>query len=272
MVLSAILCLSACSATDQDVPDSSTPPEPTPVNYSILWSATPGVDLQARPAELIRAAIGGAEMTQWYGSLKSFPGYAAAITGSETRLLEPWAWQIVPTDLRKAVTTWVYSYHLLDVKASVEEITGTTCGFRQSVVRANPPSSPPSSTYVAPKNFRSAFHQTAYRITMTKPADQPAGASGTRDEDPAEETSKSPRVPTWNVYGSWKIHDIEILSPDSPDRNPVGCTDWWKQRFPSIVPDGTGDFTAPPEGFETKLPQPQPATFPEWISPGKTAA
>lgn len=100
------------------------------------------------------------------------------------------------------------------------------------------------------------------RVRLHNPASDP-GRAGPVDTDPNNSDPHARRVPTWNVFGEWKIDQVEYLTVK---HIPDACTSWWKSEFPAYIQPPGEKILLEPEGV-TPPTSPVLTQFPEWIDP-----
>ncbi|MCJ0906813.1 hypothetical protein [Rhodococcus sp. ARC_M6] len=224
-----------------------------------VWSADAGIDLFSRGSELLRAAY---EAGYYWPVIKEvddfFPGYTKAL-GSDRDVFGNTRFE-TGSEFSAPVAQTEFT-HITDYSATDSAVSGTICKYWISTSEGmNGSVSPPTA---------------AYRIVLENRGKSP-GLPGVADSDP-EFGESSDRIPSWDVFGSWKIRSGSWLFGTSgrsaPDGEgvPPGCHDWWLQQFPGLTYVGpTDQFRSQPEGFVAPV-MPLGVQYPGWISPANVS-
>ncbi|WP_055475602.1 hypothetical protein [Gordonia sp. HS-NH1] len=268
-VVGALLtCGIACTPAPEPSPPSSVQ-RPT-IPYSVQWSAADGIDIQDRPAELIRATFDGGEMAAWAGVAHSFPGYADAVAGTRD-YFGNWGRPDQPPTPgnRIPVANTVMSRHIASMTVTDTAVTARICTLRQAVKPAYPPAADAEGSFIGEARPRTL------EVQLRKPSGVSAGTSGHRDESAANHNFRGNDQPSWNVFGNWSIGAIRDLRGvndfwgDEPE-----CVAWWRKKFPGWTGTTSLDFQPPHpvngpwEWYNLlALDPPAPPSFPEWIAP-----
>lgn len=257
ILTSTTIFVAGCSS-----PPPAPPKTPPVVPYSTVWSTQSGVDLYARPAELIRASFEGARMAEWAGVDNSFPGFAAAVAHAD-----PYSAYFGSTTQKPNDSTEPYGGRLnlqliARLNASDTDISAMICTFRRRL----PPKKLP-----APGVDKSSFYVLArprtFTIHLTRSPNGQVGQTGLSDRNPTEHDPRGHKVPTWNVFGDWHITSLKEVLDDV--YNQPECVNWWPTVLPGwrTVPDYP--YIEPPATATSRwsaLAIPSlPPNYPEWI-------
>ena len=245
----AMMCVagsSACGGGGSEAPAEVGPVREFP--YTTVWSASPGVDLFGRGAELIRAAEEAAVYTFVVGPEAEFPGYFDAVRDSDIGLF-PADHDFRTENGKYLQDRYTWFRNIVDYSADAGRVSATVCTYR---------------VYEDPAKYRSdiVLH-VAVRIALVNTSDVP-GRAGIVDTDAAARDPRAQHPPSWNVFGTWNIVDYtSFLTNETPQ----GCIDWWKQEFPMFTADRLGSraLISPP-GFVMPT-MPVAVQYPEWIGP-----
>ncbi|MBD1320588.1 hypothetical protein IDF66_13455 [Gordonia hankookensis] len=267
----------ACATPDSPAEQSltiSSRTAPTPVSpqdyryptdiagpYNVVWSATDGIDLYSRPAELARAYLESCQLSV-YGRKATYPGAlnAAPQPSVENRIgcLYP---PKGPEGTFPALFGTMYA-HIAQIRASHAEVSARGCYLGSG--RAEVATSEPESDYLS-----------AYEFSFT--AKLPPQAVDPRANVQREAaTGTGTRAPQFDVFYPWKFDAVPWATTRTPEP-PVSeqpCTIWaagMLDQIPAyrgqnpIAPDGDVAVLIPKlfgdEGFPT-LPQ-----SPAWPAP-----
>ncbi len=261
-------CGIACTPAPE--PSAPSPVQRPTIPYSVQWSAVEGIDIQDRPAELIRATFDGGEMAAWAGVAHSFPGYADAVAGTRDYYdsLGSTTQPPKPQNLPPWASTVRYR-HITTLNATDTHITARICTLRRFIKPFGEP-----TRYSGDGSFFGVSPHTL-DIVLSKPADTSPGVPGERDDSP-EHDPPGNNQPHWNVYGNWTI---DAIHDPYGDNGVFGtepeCIAWWKQLFPGWTSvTRPGDFRPPHpvngpwEWYNLlALDPPAPPSYPEWIAP-----
>ncbi len=250
VVFAAALLTVSCGTTDDSPPTTATtsPRLDLELLNSNVWSADPGVDLFSRGAELVRAAVEAGDITLFAGIEASFPGYAAAINGPRKVGDDAIDSEFVSESETLPQSKRTEYLHITSYAEEGRTVSANVCRF---YLRAEPVSGAEAND-----------HTFCEGVTLENSSADP-GAVGQRDESVTEHAPQAQRLPTWNVFGTWKIKKLKLLSfADIPD----SCIDWWRQQFPMLTQIGiTKSFGANPESPPPIMPV--AVQYPEWIAP-----
>ncbi|MFC9432982.1 hypothetical protein [Nocardia sp. NPDC057030] len=249
VVFAAVLLTVGCGTTDEKPPTTSTTsPQPdTELLNSNVWSADPGVDLFSRGAELVRAAVEAGDITLFAGIGASFPGYAAAINGPRQVGDDAIDSGFVSDSKTLPQSKRTEYLHITSYAEEGRTVSANVCRF---YLRAEPVPGAESNDH------------TFCEGVMLENSSADAGTSGQRDESVSDHAAQARRLPTWNVFGTWKIKKLKLLSfADIPD----SCIEWWRQQFPMLTQIGiTKSFAASPDSPPPI--KPVAVQYPEWIA------
>ncbi|WP_213574817.1 hypothetical protein [Rhodococcus sp. USK13] len=255
IVCSAVATLifaSGCGTEPHIEPAPTLGAQDREVLYSHVWSADPGVDLFSRGAELVRATYEAGEYTAFVGLENSYPGFGRAVRG-EAHHGDPDI-EYFMTSLKVQTETQAPGTifgHITAYQSTETSVAATVCHY-----------------YLFPENDTTNISLNPLSMAFSfelERAGVDAGPAGIPDTDPARKNPRAHRVPTWNVFGDWKITRLHYLRELNGDVIPRGCTDWWRQQFPAFTENPSGTLAAPP-GFEPPT-MPVAVQYPEWIGP-----
>ncbi|MGW6655492.1 hypothetical protein [Rhodococcus sp. NPDC055024] len=220
----------------------------SPLPYTTVWSADPGIDLFGRGAELIRATKESVDSAYAAGMEYAYPGYLDAVRDIDSKISP--ANPRFHTDGRANdgnVYTWFR--HIIDYSDSSNSVSATVCSYR---------------LYQEPrKSDSSMVLSDSAQITLANTAELP-GKPGIIDTDVEGHDPRAQRTPVWNVFGNWKITGYTSILSNAISQ---GCIDWWKQEFPTFTLDTQGSRAVlPPPGYVMPT-MPLAVQYPEWIGP-----
>ncbi|PXW31040.1 UNVERIFIED_CONTAM: hypothetical protein DES50_106172 [Williamsia faeni] len=263
------LVLTGCSTASTPAPTST---QPTPdVPYTTIWSAADGINLNTRPAELIRATVESGEMSGWTGVDYSFPGFADAIANA-TDYNGYWGNTTQPPSPDNLVSLdWrLFARHITTLSATDSHVTARVCTLHLPLVDQDVVLK--STGYTS--SFGSVTQPYTVDVTLTKPASTTPGTSGQPDRAPDIHNPRALDVPDWNVFSPWTISSITLLEGvnDYYGTEPE-CMAWWRQKYPGW--DGTSLTFGPPAPITTDtgffealmITRPGPPNYPEWLGP-----
>ncbi|PXW31042.1 UNVERIFIED_CONTAM: hypothetical protein DES50_106174, partial [Williamsia faeni] len=239
--------------------------------YTTIWSAADGINLNTRPAELIRATVESGEMSAWAGVDHSFPGFADAIANA-TDYNGDWGDTTQPPrpDNLKTRDWRLFARHITTLNATDNHVTARICNLHLPLLDED--------FVVTPKaeldSFRSVTRPITFDVTLTKPTDTTSGTSSQPDTKPDTRNPSALDTPNWNVFSPWTISSITVLETvnnyygDEPE-----CMAWWRQKYPGW--DGTSLTFGPPTPITTDtgffealmITRPGPPNYPEWLGP-----
>lgn len=209
------------------------------------------------------------QMGAWASVDHAFPGYREALSEiTEFTELFGSLTQRPQEDPRSVIYRDLFNYHLGAMSASADHITATVCTLER--FRTPEVSTPPPPSYSPSPNFPSATQPYTFTVELQRPegsgADQPAGLP---DRSADEHDPRGGKVPSWNVFGDWKIRVLKtdrLGVYDQPE-----CLAGWRQLFPGwIMPPGDPLAFHPPQptsDFDTAVAfRTVPPNFPEWIA------
>lgn len=255
------MVLAGCGQSPQPEETPPATPDP-PVQYTTQWTAPEGRDLFDRAGELVRASVEAGDYALSFGAqgqfadFPPFPGYMDAIGApyeSDPRYT-PFYYARGPK--KPDTTEWSRNYYLAELTADGTTIDATVCGYSLGS----------SST----ENYSLDLLKDAIHVRLSTTADSP-GLPGIPDADPDSTDPRAHIIPSWNVFGDWKID--ELVNASLTDRSSIAtpCTDWWQTQFPTYTRrDGT-PFLYPPEGFVFPTVPDDARQYPEWIGPADSS-
>ncbi|MFE3280683.1 hypothetical protein [Nocardia sp. NPDC059239] len=94
-----------------------------------------------------------------------------------------------------------------------------------------------------------------------------AGVTGIANPDPNYHDPHAQLPPRWDVFGKWKITNIQSASGAS--EFPAECVPWYQQQFPTYIKDPEFNRLNAPQNM-TVPHQPVAQQFPEWIGPSNS--
>ena len=252
--LAIAVCLPpACSRSSDDSQQFAREPL---VLYTDVWSADPGIDVLARSAELVRATAEAGLLSFYVGERNSYEGFSAAIEGPRRGRDPAIAKELTErADYSKQRPATVF-HHLTGVTANDKSIHAVACSYRLYPVRRHPEN--------RTENLSLFPIRDAIEIELENTASSP-GQPGVSDSDASRVDSRAHRLPSWNVFGSWKVRKLRFVEYGI-DRLPDECADWWQERFPTFTRSPELNALFPPPDFEAPL-MPVAPQYPEWISP-----
>ena len=103
-------------------------------------------------------------------------------------------------------------------------------------------------------SFSSAIH-----VQLSTTAENP-GLPGIRDDDLDATDPPAHIIPSWNVFGDWKIDGMVNAALTNDRSLQAPCFDWWRIQFPNL-PEDMQYPTAPEDYLQ----------YPEWIGPAEAA-
>ena len=263
------LVLTGCSTANTPAPTST---QPTPdVPYTTVWSAADGINLNTRPAELVRATVESGEMSAWAGVDHSFPGFADAIANANA-YSGYWGDTTQPSspDNLPSRTATLFARHIASLRATDNQITARVCNLHLPLVDQDVVLK--STGYTS--SFRSVTVPTSLDVTLAKPANTTPGTSGQTDHAPEIHNPRALDTPDWNVFSPWTIRSIALLETvNDYYGNEPECMAWWRQKYPGW--DGTSLAFGPPTPITTEngffealmITRPGPPNYPEWLGP-----
>lgn len=255
---------------------STSPPAPPPVKrpavpYSVVWSGASGVDLASRPAELVRASIESGRMAQWAGVDYAFPGYADALSNvTKYSGLFGSTWQ-KPHKYGSfdGPRTNLYMAHIGEMTHTADRVTATVCAFERSdLTRHKPIPTPVPPNYYVGTSVPHETQPVTYTLELLRSSSAPDQPTGLPDHSVTEHDPRGAKVPSWNVFGDWKIHVMD--SDRMGDYTQPPCVAWWARVFPgwSAPANAPWDF-APPYPVKDWTAATGvhglPINYPEWI-------
>lgn len=216
--MTAVLLLAGCSSNHQ--PQQPTPTPSTPAgwpatlsDFTVVWTAEPGIDVTTRPAVAVRAYAESYLLARLTGDDRYlYPGFQQAVDRNQPAD-HPTGTQFLWPKLKDPQRPWVGTEqaHILSIASSGRDVTVVTCEYLfgaadegrhrgYSPIIAQPP--PDSGIY-------------PMRITITAPAT--VGPPLAPQSGPA-------RAPSIDVFGGWRITSHQGgyiagygLAPEWPD-------------------------------------------------------
>ncbi len=201
------LIASACTSAPTNQPTYSSPKQtfvpptsPAPVDYefptkyagdfTVVWSAEPGIDLFSRPAEVMRATFEAHSITR-VPSVINYPGAIAATAEANTRKPGLQIGYQERVDTSVSPTSGTNYFHVLRMESTANAISATVCDFRSGLVYH-----PKSSAYSIIAGFLASFHATL-----------PAGSVDRRAHAPVHGTpaGKGDRAPRYDAFAPWQV-------------------------------------------------------------------
>ncbi|WP_439029713.1 hypothetical protein [Gordonia terrae] len=268
-VIGVILIGAGCSTSGAEPAETSAISRPD-IPYSTQWSAAAGIDVQSRPAELVRATIDGGEMSAWAGVDHSFPGYADAVANAREYFGYWGSTDQPPTPgNRIPAADTAMSRHIASMTTSDTTITARICTIRQSIKPAYPPLENTDGSFIGGAQPRTL------EVHLRKSTDASPGTAGERDDSPTEHDPRASDQPSWNVYGNWTIDAIrDLYGKNNMWGDEPECVAWWHKKFPGWSGTTSLDFQPPHpvngpwEWYNLlALDPPAPPSYPEWIAP-----
>ncbi|APA96500.1 hypothetical protein [Nocardia seriolae] len=244
--------LVGCSDTSEPSVAPTTSRERHPdIDYSYVWSASPGVDLFGRPAELVRATLEASQYAYFVGIDESYPGFQKA-TQQAVDSNDPNADALLSL---KAVTSpekpapHTTFAHITNLSGNDTEVSAFVCRY----------------DVPAPNQGGRAERWLArvMQVRLTNSANTP-GRAGIADTDPNQTDPRAHMPPNWDVFGNWNVVGAKWVLPDQVPGQ--GCTAWWHERFPEFAISADGSLDAPQDWQAPAMPV--AAQYPEWIGPG----
>ena len=269
-----VVVLMLCAAMLAGCTHESPPPAPEvkrpPVPYSVVWSGASGVDLNSRPAELIRASLESATMARWAGVKFAFPGYDEALAhDAKYSELFGLKWQEPNTNPRDDPQPWLYNYHIGAMTHADDRVTATVCTLRR-FDRSTLSKTPPGPNDTPWQTFGGVTFPVTYTVELTRKTTDPDQPTGAPDRSAEDHDPHGSKVPSWNVFGDWSIR--EISNDIDGDYTQPECTSWWRQVFPGWTAPASApeDFTPPFPMSDWEWPNVTgvdslPMNYPEWI-------
>lgn len=254
----AAVTLVACGGGDSTPADTTAQPNlDPPVRYTTEWTAPDGIDLLGRTGELVRASVESGDYALAFGVGKfadfpQFPGYLEAIgapSESDNRYT-PYYYARSPE--KPDTNEWAQYYHLARVTTDGKNIDATVCGYG---LGDNPA-----------KNYNLSPIKDAIHVQLSTTADSP-GLPGIPDADPAASDPRAHFLPSWNVFGDWKIDGMVHAAYSDNGAVAEPCFDWWAAQFPTFVRTEPSPYLYPPEGYVFPTLPADHLQYPEWIGP-----
>lgn len=249
--VTVFLLVSGCGSKPP-VPEQDARPD---VLYSNVWSADSDIRLLDRGPELVRATYEASIYATFVGADDSYPGYRGAVGGPTSRgnvdKREYFTWrkpegtqQLPRTDFN----------HITSYSETDTRISAVVCSYYLFPDNRDNPSFEPLGA--------------ATTIELDRTTEVPLGAPGIPDQSPSDAGGPDARMPTWDVFGGWKIRRIVDIDTLSGGVNPDGCVNWWQQQFPMFTSKSPQNVLSKPDGFVPPT-QPIAVQYPEWIGPAK---
>lgn len=245
--VAASLAVFSCG-TDRGASELQPSPVQEPV-YSTVWSTGHDLDLFGRGAEVTRAAVEAALYATVVGAAQSFPGYENAlpayISPTNPAVEDFFVSNRPDGSLQKPMTSFK---HLADLDDSSRSVKATVCDYWVDV--EGEPNAGPEQLHGA------------WQVELANPEGDP-GRPGIADGDGLSHDLRGGKVPTWDVFGSWKINVLRYIPLE---KIPPVCADWWQERFPTFVHRNEYNALYAPPGY---VPDTMPVApqYPEWIGP-----
>lgn len=198
---------------------------------------------------MTRAALEAGEYATYVGAAQSFPGYLDALPGyisSTNPAVEDYFFSNQPGESQQKPTT--FFRHIAELEESKRTVNATVCDYWID---------PDGTANPGPNQLRGAWW-----VKLSNPGGDP-GVPAVADTDARTNDQREHPIPTWNVFGSWKIDKLKYVPIEEIPRS---CVDWWQERFPTFVPRNGSNVLDPPEGY---VPETMPVAvqYPEWIGP-----
>ncbi|KAA8877339.1 hypothetical protein F3087_45025 [Nocardia colli] len=249
--LSVVIVGTGVCACDPD----KQPSKPDPA-FSNVWSAEPGIDLFSRGTELVRAAHESGWLVNRAGIDNAYIGYREALAppdndhDMDVLFTEQKTFQGADSVLQAGKET-DYS-RVTALSANGKTVTATVC------------------RYVVPEKGVNSGNLNDFASTMSvvdlrlENTGSEPGKTGVADNDPGQHDPAAHRVPSWNVFGTWKITKIKR----NLDADPEGCRSWFQQQIPGLIAEPGSKTLKFPPTLQIP-PQPVAVQYPEWISPSQ---
>lgn len=251
---------SSQSASSTVAPQDYRYPSETAGPYNVVWSASEGIDLHSRPAELARAYVESCQLSV-FGRQATYPGAVAAapepsVVNRVGCLFAPKR----PEGWFPALSGTMYA-HIAEIRASERELSARGCYLRSG--RAEVRTGEPESAYLS-----------AYEFSFT--AKLPPNAVDPRSNIPRTAApGTGTRAPQFDVFYPWKFDAAPwgIRPPPQPPFNERPCSRWaagMLDRIPAysgqspFAPDGSSAELVPKLSGEQGFPTlPQSPAWPE---------
>ncbi|MFD0926485.1 hypothetical protein [Williamsia deligens] len=220
--------------------------------WSNVWSASTGIDLFTRGAELVRASVEAGLLAKAHGPDHSFVGYQQAIGPLDFSYGDPrlrnknFGYATEGFDPSVPEFSVIY-YRLTELRSDASSIDAKVCSYGLT----------PYPSEAGKYLFRAVF------VTLEKAANASAGTSGVKDSG-TYATGEKGRAPTWNVFAPWSITQLRSVEAQEI---PASCAAWWGSVFPDAVKSSTSNQMVRPSGGPIAPDVPQ---YPRWIGPSDT--
>lgn len=230
-----------------------------PVHYTTEWTAPENIDLFDRASELVRVSVESGDYAMSFGvdgdypDYPPFPGYAKAI-GAPARgdVNFTDAYYATPFPQADLVERARY-YHLAQLTTDGKSIDATVCGYR---IGAD------ESSKLALSPLKGAVH---VRLSTTSVS---PGLPGIADADAESSDPRAHVLPSWDVFGDWKIDTLINAGFDERDTFSGACFPWWSEKFPTFTPKYNLPYLFPPDDYVYPSMPEKHVQYPEWIGPG----
>lgn len=259
VIVAAVVGVVGCGG--QDSPRSDVPAGPNldpPVRYTTEWTAPAGTDLFSRTSELVRVSVESGDYALAFGASGSFdefppfPGYLEAIGAPQDGDSRYTPWYFARSPEKPDSVDWAQHYHIARVNNDGKAIDATVCGYGLG---------PDSTENSALSPIKDAIH-----VQLSTGSDTP-GLPGISDTDAAARDPRAHFLPSWNVFGDWKIDGMVHAALSDDDSIAAPCAEWWSAQFPTFVRKGESQYLSPPDGYVFPTAPDNHLQYPEWIGP-----
>ncbi|WP_084727414.1 hypothetical protein [Rhodococcoides yunnanense] len=90
---------------------------------------------------------------------------------------------------------------------------------------------------------------------------------GIPDTDAMSHDRRAHFLPSWNVFGDWKIDEMVHAAYTDDESIAAPCHDWWAAQFPTFVHKDASPYLYPPDGYVFPTVPDNHLQYPEWIGP-----
>ena len=267
------LIATACTSGPTDRPTVSSPKQtfvpptsPAPADYqfptryagdfTVVWSAEPGIDLLSRPAEVVRATFEAQSITR-VPSVINYPGAIAATADANRRRPTLQIGYQERPDPSIPPTSGTQYFHVLRMESSANTISAIVCDIRAGLV--NHPIGGIDSSLVS---FLASFDATL-----------PAGSVDRRAHAPVHGTpaGEGDRAPRYDAFAPWQVnYEYSLPVPGTSPEDKTFC--YQKSReiartIPAYANRTFGTYDDPEPRGLTPADFPKQPQFPGWPAP-----
>ncbi len=252
-----VFTVAGCSS-NEPVPAPVAPTLDPPVHYTAQWTAPENIDLFDRASELVRLSVESGDYAMSFGvdgnyrDYPPFPGYVKAIgappPGDSHYTDYYYARPLPQADLVERARY----YHLEQLTTDGKSIDATVCGYQFADD--------------AGSRYSLSPLKTAVHVQLSTTASNP-GLPGVPDADAGSLDPRAHVLPSWDVFGDWKIDTLINAEFDDRDTFSSPCFPWWAEKFPTFARKDSSPYLYPPDDYVFPTAPEKHLQYPEWIGP-----